>query len=439
VVHQRHGSSGANLRYGRGRGHPQHPGALAGRRLPGAARGPHGVRFDAGRHDHARGVDRRQLLRLGELGDEHGRGQRLGRRERGLDIRACRDLGGMPDFGNDSPVGCKGKIDFLFVISRGANMQYRQAQLAAAFPQFIDTIQSKFADFDYHIMVVDGDGGLGQHGATCNELCPNLACKVGEPCCNWYHQDAKGTPCCPPDYPCQDLDLVTACDWAWGAGTVFPAGSDGEANKPCPIDGGRRYLVKGQSNLEETFACIATVGASGYDLLGQALTAAMQSNINDPGGCNNGFLRKDALLMVTFISTNPDVKGKESAGTPAEWAQAVLDAKHGDDKSVVMLNIGYFEAATPRTALPGHEAVPVPSPRVRTRRRLRAGVRRGREPRRDRVRRLHAAAGVKARTLSCRCGRTRPGRRRRCPRRRPRRRAPPPPRARSEALSCRSG
>jgi hypothetical protein len=256
-----------------------------------------------------------------------------------------RDLGDMPDFGDDSPVGCKGKIDFLFVISRQANMQYRQAQLAAAFPQFIDTIQSKFADFDYHIMVVDGDGesnnnGEGWGSLVCNEVCPNLACKVGEPCCGWYSQDKKGTPCCPaPDYPC--FDLVTACDWAWGAGTVLPAGTDGEANKPCPIDGGRRYLVKGQSNLEETFACIATVGASGWDALGQALTAAMQSNINDPGGCNNGFLRKDALLMVTFIATNPD---EDSVGTPDKWAQAVIDAKKGDDKSVVMLSILNTEA-----------------------------------------------------------------------------------------------
>jgi hypothetical protein len=245
------------------------------------------------------------------------------------------DLGDMPDFGNDSPVGCKGKIDFLFMISRQANMQYRQAQLAAAFPQFIDTIQSKFADFDYHIMVVDGDPGWGN--MACNDVCPNLACKVGEPCCGWGNQDAKGTPCCPaPDYPCQDLDLVTQCDRTWGAGTVFPAGVSGEANKPCPIDGGRRYLEKGQSNLEDTFACIATVGASGYDLLGQALTAAMQSNINDPGGCNNGFLRKDALLMVTFIANTADY---DSEGTPAKWAEAVLDAKQGDDQSIVMLSI----------------------------------------------------------------------------------------------------
>jgi hypothetical protein len=255
---------------------------------------------------------------------------------------SVRDLGAMPDFGDGTPIGCKGKIDFLFVISREANMKYRQAQLAAAFPQFIDTIKSKFDDFDYHIMVVAGDDGWGND--VCTEVCPTPACKVGEPCCGWYHQDWKGTPCCDvPEYPCQDLDLVTQCDRTWGAGEVFPAGVDDEANKPCPIDGDLRYLVKGQTNLEETFECIATVGSSGNTLLGQALTAAMQKNINDPGGCNKGFLRKDALLMVAFIFTNPD-EVSDSEGTPAEWAKAVIDAKHGDDKSVVMLSIGLDEA-----------------------------------------------------------------------------------------------
>ncbi len=253
-----------------------------------------------------------------------------------------RDLGLVPDFGDDSPIGCEGKIDFLFVISRDGNMGYRQEQLAAAFPQFINTIKSKFADFDYHIMVVTGDDGWGHE--SCTEVCPTPGCNVGESCCDWYHQDWKGKPCCgAADYPCQDLDLVTQCDRTWGAGEVFPAGIANEANKPCPIDGDLRYLVKGQSNLDETFACIATVGTSGNTWLGQALTAAMNKHINDPGGCNNGFLRKDALLMVTFIFTNPD-EVSDSEGTPAEWAKAVIDAKHGDDKSVVMLSIGLDEA-----------------------------------------------------------------------------------------------
>ncbi len=119
---------------------------------------------------------------------------------------------------------------------------------------------------------------------------------------------------------------------------MFPAGVDDEANKPCPIDGGRRYLVKGQKDLAGTFECIARVGGSGWDSLGQALTAAVAPPMNKLGGCNPGFLRDDALLMVTFIASNPDQK--QSEGTPSQWAKAVIDAKHGDDKSVVMFNIG---------------------------------------------------------------------------------------------------
>jgi hypothetical protein len=70
------------------------------------------------------------------------------------------DVGTQPDF-EPPPEGCKGKIDFLFLVSRDWLMETHQAQLTAAFPKFIDTIESKFADFDYHIMVVDGDDEWG--------------------------------------------------------------------------------------------------------------------------------------------------------------------------------------------------------------------------------------------------------------------------------------
>jgi hypothetical protein len=43
-------------------------------------------------------------------------------------------------------------------------MESRQAQLALAVPQFIDAIEAKFDDFDYHIMVVDGDGEDNDNG-----------------------------------------------------------------------------------------------------------------------------------------------------------------------------------------------------------------------------------------------------------------------------------
>jgi hypothetical protein len=161
--------------------------------------------------------------------------------------------------------------------------------------------------------------------------------------CQGPGPDNKGEPCCEiEDYPCDKLDLVTPCDTTFGAGEVFPAGGFA-SNMPCPIDGGRRYMVKGQTDLHDTFACAAKVGASGDGKLGQALTAAMQHDMNfDAWGCNLGFLRDDALLMVTLIQANPDEGGggPDSEGYAEDWAKAVLDAKHGDPESVVMLNFG---------------------------------------------------------------------------------------------------
>ena len=225
------------------------------------------------------------------------------------------DVGTMIDFGPDKPAGCEGKIDFLFVISRYGGMKYFQTQLLDAFPKFIDTIEAKFADFDYHIMVVDGDELWGL--STCDEQCPVQ---------------------CVPDYPCDYMP--TACDTTMGAGVVFPAGTDAP-NKPCEIDGGLRYMTKGQTDLKGTFACAAQVGSSGRGWMGEALTAAVLPGINGPGGCNEGFLRSDALLMVTLISNTYDYGEKPfgSTGTPETWAAAVLAAKNDDPEAIVMLSI----------------------------------------------------------------------------------------------------
>jgi hypothetical protein len=70
----------------------------------------------------------------------------------------------------------------------------------------------------------------------------------------------------------------------------------------------------------------------------------MKPALNGPGGCNDGFLRDDALLMVTFISGGYDY---ESEGSPKVWAQAVLDAKHGDPRAVVMLDFQTPECPPP--------------------------------------------------------------------------------------------
>ena len=222
------------------------------------------------------------------------------------------DVGSKDDLEPSQPVGCKGKIDFLFVISGITFMSDIQAQLLDAFPKFIDTIQAKFADFDYHIMVVDGDPFWGQLG--CNEDCDDKCKAVG--------------------YPCDAIDTITACDQTWGGGVVFNAGSLA-ANKRCDIPDGRRYLIKGDPALKETFACMAQVGESGGDALGASFAAAISPELNGPGGCNEGFLRDDALLVVTLATESAD----DGPGTPPEWAQAVIEAKHDDPDAIVAFGI----------------------------------------------------------------------------------------------------
>jgi hypothetical protein len=169
------------------------------------------------------------------------------------------DVGPDTDLGDGKPIGCKGKIDFLFVISRYGGMAGFQAQLLDAFPKFIDTIEAKFADFDYHIMVVDGGRIWGSTRARKRVRCRAV--------------------------PTTPATIRRPCDTTMGAGVVFPAGGFA-SNKLCKIDGGRRYMVKGQTDLKDTFACAAQVGGSGVAAIGEALLAAVQPAINAPGGCN---------------------------------------------------------------------------------------------------------------------------------------------------------
>jgi hypothetical protein len=216
------------------------------------------------------------------------------------------DLGGIPDLGNPQPLGCKGKIDFLFVISRSGWMASDSEgigtiyeRLVAAIPQFFDTIQTNFADFDYHILVTKGDVHWGD--PYCNEECPGPFTEK----------------CWPGDeYPCEMVDEASTCDHTWGAGVVFNAGRNAP-NTPCDVAGGRRYLTKDQPNLDETFACVLQVGTSGHDMLGQALTAAVSPELNGPGGCNEGFLRDDALLVVTLVTSHEDPVSPSSCSTSA--------------------------------------------------------------------------------------------------------------------------
>jgi len=230
-----------------------------------------------------------------------------------------RDLGSSPDFGPDKPLGCKGKIDFLFLISRIGQMKNAQQQLIASFPAFIDTIETMFPEFDTHIMVANPEGTWPGWG--CEEFCKFNACS----------SEVKDYVCGPDSY-----ELVTDCDEVLGAGLLFNAGPFA-TNSPCALAGGHRYIVtRDEPDPLAAFECIARVGTYGYaPPTGDALIASLSPYLS-VGECNKGFLRDDALLFITFIIDTEDEKSKTYV---SDWYKAIVKAKHGDPGAVITLLI----------------------------------------------------------------------------------------------------
>ncbi len=235
----------------------------------------------------------------------------------GMSTDVLRDVGTADDFGPTQPEGCKGKVDLLFLISSLHTMKTEQTQLLASFPGFVTTIQEKLADFDLHIMAANPTGAW-----------------TGWPCEKSCNDDPKA--CAEDGYQCNIYPkLITPCDYTLGAGLTFNAGGYA-ANRQCELFGSHRYIISGEPNLADALECIAKVGTSGgIPPMGDALIAALAPKINAEGGCNAGFLRDDALLIVTMIS---NVYDEESTSWPYQQYNAILAAKK-DPNAVVMLGI----------------------------------------------------------------------------------------------------
>lgn len=242
------------------------------------------------------------------------------------------DVGADTDFGTGQPAGCKGKVDLLFLISRTGNMKYAQTQLLASFPGFMQTIEERLEGFDVQIMVANPDGEW-----------PGFACETSPNGC------LKHWPNCSDDdenWICnKSVDEYLPCDSKLGAGITFNAGP-GATNKRCELFGGNRYIVSDEPNPDGMFECIAMVGTGGgLPATGDALIAAVST---EPTGCNAGFLRDDALLVVSIIDNTADEQSLSSAWTQYD---KVIEAKNEDPNAVVMLAI---------TAFPPKEGEPPP-------------------------------------------------------------------------------
>ena len=195
------------------------------------------------------------------------------------------DLGVLPD----SPpyeTAC-GKVDFLFVVDNSGSMSSSQANLVANWPAFINGIQDSLEGVDsYHVGVVTTDT---------------------------YSQNIPG---------CQQLSSLVVQSNAGVCG---------------PYAEGFNFMTE-EDDLPTAFTCAASVGTVGSasERPMQAMVEAVTGVEADPGECNEGFMREDALLVITIITDEPDVA---SLGTEMEWFDDVVAAKGGFAENIVVLSL----------------------------------------------------------------------------------------------------
>lgn len=245
------------------------------------------------------------------------------------------DMAAPADLPLGETTGCN-KIDFLFVIDSSGSMENNQANLIASFPGLVAAMMDNVEADDWHVMVIDADGQWG--GSDCANACTSLGLCPDE-----------------PSFPC-DAPPPQLCDITLGSGQVGPMG-EAASNQDCALAGDARYIQAGEPDLLSAFSCVAKVGVDGSDAERpmDALVRALGSELNEPGGCNEGFVRDDAILVITIITDEPD---EHSSGDPADWADAVIAAKGGNAEAIVVL--GLLPDADLAMPLCGDEAVLAP-------------------------------------------------------------------------------
>lgn len=217
--------------------------------------------------------------------------------------------------------GCRG-IDFLVVVDNSGSMRDEQSNLINSFPGFLETIASavKKSQSSFHILVTDADSDGCEVfcKARPDKICPHM----GMVDCADYDASASRT-----------------CETTLGAGRI----ENGEG-KGCGVKNGR-FLTSNDDNVGEAFRCLGSLGLNGDygERMMQAATSAVSPSLLGPQGCNQGFLRKDAILVLLFVTDEEDDNEKDefqaSHGGPQDWYNAILEAKGGEQSAVVAVGL----------------------------------------------------------------------------------------------------
>lgn len=204
------------------------------------------------------------------------------------------------------PMACS-KIDILFVIDNSASMADQQRSLVASFPGFVAAMRNQLAFADsVQIGVVTSDA---------------------------YRGNAAG---------CRNIgDLVTQT-----------AGIE-SSNATCGPWTGDRFMRLRDADINRSFACAAQVGVAGDDdeKMARALLSALDPTRSASGACNQGFSRRDSLLVVVMITDEDDAEdgcmdgpprtclSYGSGGTSQEWYDQLVRHRFGVAGNIVMLSL----------------------------------------------------------------------------------------------------
>jgi hypothetical protein len=210
-------------------------------------------------------------------------------------------------------------VDFVFVVDNSPSMTDEQQFLAQGVPGFINAMQNALPSVEsLRVAVIDTDSypGLG----TLEGPLDGCDSEVIKDC--------------------------NTCDYQLGAMLTKPESAIDPATT-CEFSTGASYMDGTAETFANEFGCAALVGAVGNPIEQQAaaIVAAVSEDLIGPGGCNEGFVRDDALLVFLVISDEednyafaPEPQGG-SPGEPQDWYDAMVAVKDGRDDNVVGLGL----------------------------------------------------------------------------------------------------
>lgn len=192
--------------------------------------------------------------------------------------------------GPDGETRCQ-HIDFLFVIDNSSSMADEQAALRKSVPGFVEAIKTELDLMTFNLGVVTTDE---------------------------YQHNARH---------CGELGSLVI---------------QSEAGTCGPYAHGKNHMTHAD-DLGVAFPCAASLGVGGEsdERPMEAMIEALIGGLE----CNAGFVRDQALLVVTLLTDEHDDHEMRdgqilgSPGGPADWHQAVLAAKQGKPENVVALGL----------------------------------------------------------------------------------------------------